>query len=147
MNIIPTMILTEYSSSARKINFKMKKILKSDKSPAAVGPYSQAIGYNDLIFTAGQVALDTTGVLVSEDIKEQTRQALSNLSHILEDNGSSLKNVIKTTVFLTTMDNFTPMNEVYAEFFGDTLPARSTVAVLGLPKNAIVEIEVIAYKN
>ena len=125
----------------------MKKILKSDKAPAAVGPYSQAIGYNDLIFTAGQVALDTTGNLVSTEIKEQTRQALSNLSHILEDNGSSLKNVIKTTVFLTTMDNFIPMNEVYAEFFGETLPARSTVAVSGLPKNAIVEIEVIAYKN
>ncbi len=125
----------------------MKTILKSDKAPLAVGPYSQAIGFKDLIFTSGQVALDTSGKLVSEDIKEQTKQALKNLSFILEENGSSLNNVIKSTVFLRTMDDFTAMNEVYAESFGEALPARSTIAVSGLPKDARVEIEVIAFKN
>ncbi|CAN5642782.1 RidA family protein [soil metagenome] len=125
----------------------MKSFLKSDNAPSAIGPYSQAIGFNDLIFTSGQIGLDASGNFVSEDIQEQTLQVIKNLTAILEENGSSLKNVIKTTVFLTTMEDFVPMNEIYSELFGSSMPARSTVAVAGLPKNGKIEIEVIAFKN
>ncbi len=129
---------------------KDKTILYSSKAPKPIGPYSQAVRFDaqkKLIYTSGQVALDTEGKLVSEEIKVQTKQSLENLKNILEDNGSSLDNVIKTTVFLKDMKDFVPMNEVYNEYFKDSLPARSTVAVVGLPKDAKVEIEVIAFQN
>ena len=125
----------------------MKKILFSDKAPEPIGPYSQAVGYNDFIYTCGQVALNKEGKLVSEDIKEQTKQVLENLKNILEDNNSSLDNVIKVMVFLKDMKDFPQMNEVYAEYFTSSFPARSTVAVSALPLDARVEIEVISYKN
>lgn len=125
----------------------MKKILHSDKAPEPIGPYSQAIGFDRLIFTSGQIALDMKGSVVSTEIVEQTCQVIKNLKHILEENGSSLENVIKTTVFLKNMTDFNSMNEVYNEYFKTSMPARSTVEVSGLPKNVRVEIEAIAFKN
>jgi 2-iminobutanoate/2-iminopropanoate deaminase len=129
---------------------KDKKVLYSASAPEPIGPYSQAVSFNlqkELIFTSGQVALDTEGSLVSQEIKEQTRKAIENLKNILEDNDSSLENVIKTTVFLKDMNDFAAMNEIYNEYFKSSLPARSTVAVAGLPKDAKVEIEVISFKK
>jgi len=123
----------------------MKRIINSDSAPKPIGPYSQAINFKKLIFTSGQVALNENGVIATEDIKEQTRIVLNNLKKILQEGNSSLYNVIKTTVFMKDMNEFTEMNEVYNEFFGDVLPARSTVEVSRLPKDAKVEIEVIAF--
>lgn len=125
----------------------MKTLLKTSKAPKPIGPYSQAVSTGNLIFTSGQIALDTEGNIISDDIKAQTRKVLENLKHILEDSGSSMNDVIKTTVFLKSMNDFAEMNEVYAEFFGESLPARSTVEVSKLPKDVRVEIEVIAFKN
>ena len=122
------------------------KAIHTEQAPAAVGPYSQAIRWGNLIYTAGQVALDpATGVLVGDDVAAQTEQVFKNLQAVLEAAGTSLTRVVKSTVFLTTMDNFAAMNEVYARHFPETAPARSTVAVAGLPKSALVEIEVVAY--
>ena len=124
----------------------MHQVIHTDKAPAAVGPYSQAIRHGNMIFSAGQVALDPAqGVLVGEDVQAQTEQVFKNLQAVLEAAGSNLAKVIKTTVFLTTMDHFNAMNEVYARHFPTNPPARSTVAVAGLPKAALVEIEVVAY--
>jgi len=124
----------------------MKEILYSDKAPEPIGPYSQAIGTGNLIFTSGQIALNTKGILIGEDIKEQTRQVIENLKGILEDNGSSLDKVIKTIVFLKDINEFSQMNQVYQEYFGNSMPARSTVEVVKLPKEAKVMIEVTALR-
>ena len=105
----------------------MKKKLFTENAPKPIGPYSQAIEFGSLIYTCGQIALGAGGNVISDDIKEQTRVVCTNLKNILEENGSSLENVIKTTVFLKSMDDFTAMNGVYAEFFGTSAPARSTV--------------------
>jgi len=119
--------------------------ISTDKAPAAVGPYSQAIQVGHLIFTAGQIALDpTTGQLAHDDIQGQTGQVMKNLQAILETAGTDLKNVVKTTVFLQDMNHFAAMNEVYGRHFGQEPPARSTVEVAKLPLNALVEIEVVA---
>ena len=124
----------------------MQQVIQTDKAPAAVGPYSQAIRFGNTIFSAGQVALDpSTGVLVGDDVKAQTEQVFKNLQAVLTAAGSDLSKVLKTTVFLTTMDHFAAMNEVYGGQFPNNPPARSTVAVAGLPKAALVEIEVVAY--
>jgi len=121
-----------------------REIVSTDKAPAAVGPYSQAVRVGDLVFTAGQVALDpATGKLVEGGIEEQTRQVLQNLAAVLEAAGSSLDRVVKTTVFLKDMSNFAAMNAVYAEFFPTDPPARSTVEVSALALGALVEIEAI----
>lgn len=120
------------------------KVLHTDKAPAAVGPYSQAIQVDNLIFTSGQIPLNAEGELINDDIQAATRQSLDNIIAILENAGSSLDKVVKTTVFLTDISNFGPMNEVYAEYFGDHKPARSCIEIGALPKDAIVEIEVIA---
>lgn len=125
----------------------MKNILNSDKSPKPIGPYSQAIGFDKLIFTSGQIPMDTEGNIVSSEIEEQTCQVIRNLKNILEENDSSLENVIKSTVFLKDMMDFNSMNEVYNEYFKTSMPARSTVEVSRLPKDVRVEIEVIAFKN
>jgi 2-iminobutanoate/2-iminopropanoate deaminase len=125
----------------------MKKVLFSEKAPKPIGPYSQAVGYDNFVYTSGQVALGIDGKLISEDVKDQTRQVFENLKNVLEDNGSSLNNVIKVMVFLKDMKDFSQMNEVYAEYFTESFPARSTVAVAALPLDARVEIEVISYKN
>jgi 2-iminobutanoate/2-iminopropanoate deaminase len=114
-------------------------------APKAIGPYSQAIAADGFIFTAGQVALDpATGELVAGGIADQTTRALENLRAVLAAAGSGPAQVVKTTVFLADMADFTQMNEVYGRFFGNHRPARSTVAVAGLPRGALVEIEVIA---
>lgn len=124
----------------------MKKIIHTENAPAPVGPYSQGVlASAQLLFTAGQIALHPkTGQLVQGDIKSQTRQVLENIGAILESGGASLKSVVKTTVFLTDMNEFAAMNEVYEEFFGDSAPARSTVEVSRLPRGVGVEIEAIA---
>ena len=124
-----------------------RTIVSSQKAPAAVGPYSQAVTAGGLVFTAGTLPLDReTGRLVGEDIVGQTRQVLTNLAAVLEAAGSSLDKVLKTTVFLTDMDDFAAMNKVYAGFFASEPPARSTVQVGALPKGSLVEIEAIASK-
>ena len=122
-----------------------KKIVTSEKAPKAIGPYSVAVRTGMLVFTSGQIGLDpATGVLVPGGIEAETRQVLTNLSHALADSGSGLERVVKTIVFLKNMDDFPKMNGIYAEFFPDQPPARSTVAVAGLPKGASVEIEAVA---
>jgi 2-iminobutanoate/2-iminopropanoate deaminase len=121
------------------------KTTHSDKAPAAIGPYSQAVVANGLLFTAGQIALDPVSTQVVEgDIVAQTEQVLHNLGAVLASAGASWADVVKTTVFLTDMRDFPRMNEVYARAMGDARPARSTVQVSGLPRGVLVEIELIA---
>jgi 2-iminobutanoate/2-iminopropanoate deaminase len=120
-------------------------IIHTDKAPRAIGPYSQAVVTAQIVFTAGQVGLHPeSGELVEGGIEAQTRQALTNLRYVLEAAGSALNLVAKTTVFLADMKDFATMNSVYAEFFGEHRPARSTVAAAALPKGALVEIEATA---
>jgi 2-iminobutanoate/2-iminopropanoate deaminase len=122
-----------------------KKIVSTEKAPKAIGPYSQAIRTENLVFTAGQVGLDPATMLIVEGgVEAQTRQVLTNLKHVLEAADSGLNYVVKTTVFLQSMDDFAKMNAVYSEFFPENPPARSTVAVVALPKGALVEIECVA---
>ena len=122
-----------------------REVIATKKAPAAVGPYSQAIRVGDFVFTAGQLAFDpATGKLVEGGIEEQTRQVLRNIAAVLEAAGSSLDEVVKTTVFLKDMGDFKAMNEVYASFFANQPPARSTVEVAGLIPGALVEIDALA---
>ncbi len=124
------------------------RAVSTEKAPKAIGPYSQAIVAGDLVFCAGQVALDPrTGEIVSGDIREQTRRALDNLAAVLEAAGSGLDRVTKTTVFLADLAEFAAMNEAYAERFGSHRPARSTVPVGALPRGSRVEIECIALRR
>ena len=123
----------------------MKKIISTSEAPAAIGPYSQAVRAGSMIFCAGQVPLDPkTGQIVSQDIAEQTRRVLENVAAILRSEQLTLQHVVKTTVFLADFGDFQKMNEVYSTYFSNQPPARSTVGVSTLPKNARVEIEVIA---
>lgn len=124
------------------------KTVSTDKAPRAIGPYSQAVIVGDLVYTAGQIALDPgTMELVGGDIALQTDRVLKNLAAVLDAAGSSLGHVIRTTVYLTDMADFPKMNEVYARHFGDHRPARSTVAVAALPKQARVEIDTVAVRK
>ena len=119
------------------------KAISTQKAPAAIGPYSQAIKVGNLIYTSGQIPIDpATGNFVEGGIKEQTRQALTNVQAILKEAELTMANVVKTTVFMADMNDFADMNAVYAEFFSEPYPARSAVAVKTLPKGALVEIEV-----
>ncbi|WP_419769310.1 MAG: RidA family protein [Candidatus Marinarcus sp.] len=120
------------------------EIIQTEKAPAAIGPYSQAIKVNGMIYTSGQIAITPSGELVDRDIKRQTRQVLTNLKNILEESGSSLEQAVKVTIYLENMEDFGVVNVIYAEFFGDHKPARSTVAVKTLPKNVLVEMDIIA---
>ena len=123
----------------------MKARVQTDKAPAAIGPYSQAIRANGFVYASGQIPIDPqTGEFVSGGIREQTEQVLKNLAEVLKAAGSSLDGVVKTTVFLADMQEFAVMNEVYAKFFIGEPPARATVAAAGLPRNARVEIEAVA---
>lgn len=122
-----------------------KKIVSTEKAPKAIGPYSQAIRTENLVFTAGQIGFEpATMEIVEGGVEAQTRQVLTNLKYVLEAADSGLNFVVKTTVFLQSMDDFAAMNAVYAEFFPENPPARSTVAVAALPKGALVEIECVA---
>lgn len=124
------------------------QIVASDDAPKAIGPYSQAVVVGDVVYTAGQIALDAaTMELASDDVDSQTKRVLVNLAAVLAAAGSDLQHVVKTTVYLTDMGDFAAMNAVYADYFGDHKPARSTVAVAALPKGARVEIDAVARKR
>ena len=120
------------------------KYISTDKAPAAIGPYSQAIQTGEMLFTSGQLGLDPQTGSLPEGIQAQTSQALANVNAILKEAGFTRENVVKTTVFLKDMTDFGAVNEIYADFFGDHKPARSCVEVARLPKNGLVEIEVVA---
>lgn len=123
----------------------MTKIISTAKAPAAIGPYSQAVNIGALTFTSGQLPINPETGIMPDNISDQTRQSLENVKAILESAGLSMNNVIKTTVFLSDMNNFAAMNSVYAEFFKEgSFPARSAVEVARLPKDALVEIEAVA---
>ena len=122
------------------------KITHSDKAPAAIGPYAQAVSANGFLFTAGQIAIDpASGQVVEGDVVDQTRRVLQNLESVLAAAGASWKDVVKTTVFLQDMKDFPRVNEIYASVMGDARPARSTVQVAGLPRGVLVEIELVAH--
>ena len=124
----------------------MKKVLATNNAPAAIGPYSQAIHADKFVFVSGQLPIDpATGELAEACIKCQTKQSLKNIQAILESEGLSMKNVVKTTVLMQNIGDFAAMNEVYAEFFTEECPARAAYEVAKLPKGALVEIEAIAY--
>lgn len=126
----------------------MKKIVSTTEAPAAVGPYSQAVRVGQFVFTAGQIPLDPkSGQIVSDDISEQTRRVLDNLSAVLRAENLTFSHIVKTTIFLTDMNDFVKVNEIYATYFSDLPPARSTVQVSALPKGARVEIECIAVSD
>jgi 2-iminobutanoate/2-iminopropanoate deaminase len=134
------------SATLRLTDMAVKQIIKPAKSPAAVGPYSHAVRVGELLFCAGQIPIDPKdGNLIIGDIKAQTERVLQNVKAILEDQGLTFTNVVKSTVFMTDLANFAAMNEVYGKHFTENFPARSTVQVAGLPKGAVVEIEVIAH--
>ena len=123
----------------------MRQIVQTKQAPDAIGPYSQAVIVNGFVFTSGQIPIDpATGQFVSGGIAEQTQQVLKNLAAVLQAAGSDLQHVVKTTVYLADMQDFTAMNEVYATFFGAEPPARSTVQAARLPRDARVEIDVVA---
>jgi 2-iminobutanoate/2-iminopropanoate deaminase len=124
----------------------MIKFTQTSKAPSAIGPYSQAAVVNGMVYTSGQIALLPDGGedLLKDGVAPQTKQVLENLKAVLEESGSSMDKVVKTTIFLSSMDDFKTVNEIYADAFGDHKPARSTVAVKTLPKNALVEIDAIA---
>lgn len=125
----------------------MKQIIATDKAPGAIGPYSQATAGNNMVFISGQLPVDMNSGEFAEGIQAQTKASLENLKNILAASGCTLDSVMKTTVFLSDMNNFAPMNEIYAQYFTQNAPARSTVEVARLPKDALVEIECIALKN
>lgn len=122
-----------------------KEILNSPKAPAAIGPYSQGIKSGETVYVSGQLPIDAeVGEITGKNIKEQTTQSLKNVQYVLAENNMDLSNVVKTTVLLNDIKDFAEMNEVYAEFFSETFPARATYQVAALPSGALVEIEVIA---
>lgn len=125
----------------------MKKIISTPKAPAAIGPYSQAIEVNGLLFTSGVIPIvPSTGELVEGDIEAQAEQAIGNLAALIEAAGAKIENTIKTTVFIKNMDDFTKVNEIYAKYFMTDFPARSCVEVARLPKDVLIEIEAIVEK-
>lgn len=125
----------------------MKKIINTDKAPKAVGPYSQAVEAGGFVFISGQIPIvPTTGQIIEGGIAEQTEQVLKNMGEILKEAGLSYANVVKTTCLLSDMDNFVPMNQVYAKFFTEQMPARAAYGVVKLPLGVLVEIEAIAIK-
>jgi 2-iminobutanoate/2-iminopropanoate deaminase len=124
-----------------------KKVIRTDKAPAPIGPYNQAIQYGDMLFVSGQIAIDpATGELVQGDIQLETRQVMENLKAVLAEAGMDFSHVIKSTIFLMDMGQFALVNEVYGYYFSDNPPARETVQVAGLPKGVNVEISVVAGK-
>ena len=125
----------------------MKKIINSQNAPAPVGPYSQAVQMGDFLFCSGQISIDPkTNEVFTGDIKKQTEMVMANIGAVLKEAGLGYQNIFKTTIFLTNMGDFAQVNEIYAQYFKEAPPARSTVAVAGLPKGVNVEIEVIAHR-
>ncbi|MTI68367.1 MAG: RidA family protein [Firmicutes bacterium] len=122
----------------------MKKVINTKNAPSAIGPYSQGIIINNMVYTSGQLPINVKSGEMPKTIEEQTRESLMNVKAIVEEAGSSLQNIIKTTVFLSDMNNFGAMNEVYKEFFTEDYPSRSAIEVARLPKDALVEVEVVA---
>jgi len=120
------------------------EFLHTDRAPAAIGPYSQAVNVNGFLYSSGQIALTAEGKMLENDIKKQTRQIFANLRAILEDNGGSIESIVKINIFLTDMNDFGIVNVLMAEEFGDHKPVRSTVEVSALPKNAMIEMDIIA---
>ncbi|MCK5295149.1 MAG: Rid family detoxifying hydrolase [Arcobacteraceae bacterium] len=120
------------------------EFLHTNNAPAAIGPYSQAVKVHGLLYTSGQIALTPRGDMLENDIKKQTRQIFANIQAILEDNESSMDKIIKVNIFLTDMNDFGVVNVIMAEVFGDHKPVRSTIAVKTLPKNAMIEMDIIA---
>jgi 2-iminobutanoate/2-iminopropanoate deaminase len=120
------------------------KIIETKEAPQAIGPYSQAIEANGFVYTSGQIALRADGTMEERGVEHQTHQVMKNLFYVLEEAGATFADVVKTTIYLADMDDFATVNEVYAHYFGEHKPARSTIAVKTLPKNALVEIECIA---
>lgn len=126
----------------------MKKIISTDKAPAAIGPYSQAIETNGMVFTSGVIPIvPATGELITGGIEEQAEQALSNLAALIRASGADIENTVKTTVFIKNMDDFAAVNEIYAKYFTKNFPARSCVEVARLPKDVLIEIEAIVEKT
>lgn len=126
----------------------MANVISTDKAPAAIGPYSQAIEVNGMIYTSGMIPIDpSTGELVTGSVEAQTEQAISNLEALLAASGSSIEKAVKTVVFISNMDDFGKINEVYAKHFKEPYPARSCVQVARLPKDVAIEIEAVAVKN
>ena len=123
-----------------------KKVIKTDNAPEAIGPYSQAIMVGDFIYTSGQIPINPKTGIMETDIKLATKQSIENIKAILEEVGTSLENVIKTTIFLKDLNDFNVVNEVYATYFNENNPARSCVEVAKLPKDAVIEIEAIAIR-
>ena len=123
------------------------KFISTNKAPAAIGPYSQAVVANGMIYTSGQIAMNEKGIVVADDVVNQAHQVMKNLFYVLEEAGAHFNDVIKTTIFLADMDDFAKVNEVYAHYFGTHKPVRSTVAVKTLPKEVLIEIDCIALAN
>lgn len=123
------------------------EFIQTDNAPQAIGPYSQAVITNGMLYTSGQIALTPDGTLVDNEIKTQTRQVFANLKAVLEEANTTADNVVKVNIYLNDMDDFGVVNVIYAEFFGEHKPARSTVAVQTLPKNVLIEIDLIAIAN
>jgi 2-iminobutanoate/2-iminopropanoate deaminase len=124
----------------------MKKVIATDKAPAAIGPYSQAIEIGNLVFTSGQIPVNPATGEIPEGVEAQAEQAFTNIRELLAAAGTSIENVIKTTVFIKDMNDFGKINEIYAKYFTGTFPARSCVEVARLPKDVLIEIEAIAEK-
>lgn len=125
----------------------MKKVISTKKAPAAIGPYSQAIEVNGIVYTSGIIPVNPQSSEIPDGVENQAEQALSNLSELLKEAGSGMEQVIKTTVFIKNMNDFTKINEIYAKFFTGEYPARSCVEVARLPKDVLIEIEAIALKK
>ncbi|MCK5855100.1 MAG: RidA family protein [Sulfurovaceae bacterium] len=123
------------------------KFISTKEAPPAIGPYSQAVVVNGMIYTSGQIPMNEKGEIVADDVVNQAHQVLKNLFYVLESAGGHLNDVVKTTIYLTDMDDFEKVNEVYSHYFGHHKPARSTIAVKTLPKNVRIEIECIALAN
>ncbi|NYE57811.1 RidA family protein [Carboxydothermus ferrireducens] len=125
----------------------MKEVINTSKAPQAIGPYSQAIKVNGFLFVSGQIGINPqTGELVPGGVEAQIKQAMENIRQILSAAGMEFSHVVKTTIFITNMDDFTAVNKIYSEYFGKVFPARSCIAVASLPKGALVEVEVVACK-
>lgn len=131
--------------SNQKASLRMKEIVSTDKAPGAIGPYSQAVKAGGMVYCSGQIPIDpATGEFVSDDVAEQTEQVLKNLGEVLAAAGAGFENVVKTTIFLASMDDFALVNQIYGKYFSDNKPARATVQAARLPRDAKVEIDCIA---